>query len=94
MTPVDESDYFRLNPEFCHYLVEYRQTYFGDLSGEEARSIFRDGFVHDYNSACLDAKYYEGMESGHCGELSKCRAGPQRTALVVATNHRRPRALP
>lgn len=65
MTPVDESDYFRLNPEFCHYLVEHRQTYFGDLSGEEARSIFRDGFVHDYNSACLDAKYYEGMESGH-----------------------------
>ncbi|QDZ25694.1 hypothetical protein HOP50_18g82350 [Chloropicon primus] len=63
IVPIDDTDYFLKNPEFCFYLIEEKDKYFGDLQSDEARSLFKD-FVKAWNSNGLDAKFYEGLESG------------------------------
>ena len=60
---IDSTDYFLKNPEFCSYLVEARQTYFGELTSETARKLF-DEFVLLWNSKSLASKYYEGIGGG------------------------------
>ena len=62
---IDESDYFLKNPEFCVFLVEAKDVYFGELESPEARRLFKDDFVPAWNARMLSSKYYDGIGSGH-----------------------------
>ncbi|GAX79248.1 hypothetical protein CEUSTIGMA_g6688.t1 [Chlamydomonas eustigma] len=58
---VVPDDYFVKAPEFMTWLQEYRQQHFNDLTTEEARSLFSDSFVSEWNSGRLASKYYQGL---------------------------------
>lgn len=59
ITPISEADYFAKSHEFQSWLADKRQTYLDEISGEEARRLFRK-FVSAWNSGTLSDKLYAG----------------------------------
>ncbi|KAF9225205.1 hypothetical protein BS17DRAFT_778294 [Gyrodon lividus] len=62
VSPISESDYFLKNTEFGVWLKDEKGKYFGELSGEKARSYFRK-FVKAWNRGKLSHSLYKNANS-------------------------------
>ncbi|GAB2232904.1 hypothetical protein Droror1_Dr00011971 [Drosera rotundifolia] len=62
-TKISNDDYYSKNNEFATWLKEKRRLFFSDLSSETTHQLFTE-FITDWNQKKLEAKYYEGIESG------------------------------
>ncbi|KAI6015603.1 hypothetical protein EDC04DRAFT_572167 [Pisolithus marmoratus] len=58
VSPISESDYFLKNSEFSIWLKDEKGKYFGELSGERARSYFKK-FVKAWNRGKLPKSLYK-----------------------------------
>jgi hypothetical protein len=59
VTEITEEDYFLKSEQFRVYLHIERKTPFETLTSVEARALFKDKFVRDYNKGSLPEMYYD-----------------------------------
>ncbi|KAI6030982.1 hypothetical protein EDC04DRAFT_3142445 [Pisolithus marmoratus] len=69
VSPISESDYFLKNSEFSIWLKDEKGKYFGELSGERARSYFRK-FVKAWNRGKPPSKLTATSRLGLCTTLT------------------------
>ena len=75
--------YFQLNYELSVWLAVTRGVYFTDLGSDEARRIFADEFLPEYNTGRLPAALYGGV-SDAMGRAARTEAAWRRWAEAHA----------